>query len=95
MITGKTKSGFVFAVRETVTNDFRVVRLAADLRGSDDSKRLHALAEYPALILGEDGAEKLFAHVVREDGSVPVDAVENEITEIVQLAAEKNKNLKN
>lgn len=95
MITGKTKSGFVFAVRETVTNDFRVVRLAADLRGSDDGKRLRALAEYPALILGEDGAEKLFTHVAREDGSVPVDAVENEITEIVQLAAEQNKNLKN
>lgn len=95
MITVKTKSGFVCAVRESVTNDFRIVRLAADMRGKDEGKRLAALADYPALILGEDGADQLYAHLAREDGSVPVDAVEAEITEIVTIAAEKNKELKN
>ena len=95
MITVKTKSGFVCAVRESVTNDFRIVRLAADMRGKDEGKRNAALAAYPALILGEDGAEQLYAHLAREDGSVPVDAVEAEVTEIVTLAAEKNKELKN
>lgn len=95
MITGKTSSGFVFSVRETVTNDFRIVRLAADLRGKDSAKRVSALAEYPVLILGEDGAERLYAHLAREDGSVPVEAVENEITEIIQIAAQKSNEIKN
>ena len=95
MITVKTKSGFVCAVRESVTNDFRIVRLAADMRSKDQEKRLTALAAYPVLTLGEDVADQRYAHLAREDGSVPADAVEAEVTEIVTLAAGKNKEVKN
>lgn len=95
MITGKTASGFVFAVSENINNDFRIVRCIADIESDDAGKKISALARFPELILGASGAEKLFAHVALEDGSIPSDRVQAEATEILRLAAQQRKSVKN
>lgn len=95
MVTGKTASGFTFAVSETISNDFRLVRLMNDMENGDAARKLAALSRFPELVLGASGADKLYAHLEQEDGSIPTDRLRNELTEILRIVGEKNKTVKN
>ena len=87
MITGKTSTGFAFALPENKLQDMRVLRaLAAMLRApneSDPYAQLTAMDRLGTLILGSEKYQKLLDHVTTEDGRQPPDAVDKELGEIL------------
>lgn len=87
MITGKTSTGFAFALPENKLQDMRVLRaLAAMLKAPDESDpyaQLTAMDRLGTLILGSEMYQKLLDHVTTEDGRQPPDAVDKELGEIM------------
>lgn len=87
MITGKTSTGFAFALPENKLQDMRVLRaLAAMLKAPDESDpyaQLTAMDRLGTLILGSEKYQKLLDHVTTEDGRQPPDAVDKELGEIM------------
>lgn len=87
MITGKTSTGFAFALPENKLQDMRVLRaLAAMLKAPDKSDpyaQLTAMDRLGTLILGSEKYQKLLDHVTTEDGRQPPDAVDKELGEIL------------
>ena len=95
MITGKTSTGFAFALPENKLQDMRVLRaLAAMLKAPDESDpyaQLRAVDDLGNLILGPEKYQQLLAHVSDEDGRQPPDAVDKELGEIM-AAFDQGKN---
>lgn len=86
MITGKTSTGFAFALPENKLHDLRVLRaLAAMMKVPDASNphQLTALDDLGTLILGAEKYQKLLDHVATEDGRQPPEAVDKELGEIL------------
>lgn len=87
MITGKTSTGFAFALPENKLQDMRVLRtLAAMLKAPDESDpyaKLTAMDRLGTLILSSEKYQKLLDHVTTEDGRQPPDAVDKELGEIL------------
>ena len=95
MIAGTTKSGFQFEVPDGIGNDFRIVEAIADADSGDESERLRGTVDLVRLLLGEDGKKALYRHLAEICGSVPTDRVIEEVTEILKLARERSKEVKN
>lgn len=95
MISVTTKSGFTAEVNEGIGNDFRVVEAIADADSGDESRMLRGTVDLVRLMLGENGKKALYAHLEAKHGSVPVEAVISEVTEILTLAREQSKAVKN
>lgn len=95
MTTGVTKSGFAFEVPEGIENDFRVLEAIADADSEDASAKLRGTVELVRLLLGEDGKKRLYRKLRAECGSVPTEKVIAEVTEILQIAGERSKPIKN
>lgn len=87
MITGKTSTGFAFALPENKIHDMRILRaLAAMMKAPDASNpyaQFTALEDLGTLILGSEKYQKLLDHVTTEDGRQPPDAVDKELGEIM------------
>lgn len=87
MITGKTSTGFAFALPENKLQDMRVLRaLAAMLKAPDESDpyaKVTDMDRLGTLILGGEKYQKLLDHVTTEDGRQPPDAVDKELGEIL------------
>ena len=87
MITGKTSTGFAFALPENKLQDMRILRaLAATMKAPDEADpfaQLTALDNLGTLILGADKYQKLLDHVATEDGLQPPAAVDKELGEIL------------
>lgn len=87
MITGKTSTGFAFALPENKLQDMRILRaLAATMKAPDETDpfaQLTALDNLGTLILGADKYQKLLDHVATEDGRQPPEAVAKELGEIL------------
>lgn len=88
MVTGTTKSGFRFSIRDGVAEDFRVVEALADADSGDASAVLRGTVQLVRLLLGDDGKAALYDHLISLHGSVPTARVSEEITEILTLARE-------
>lgn len=81
MITGSTKSGFTYSIPENNFDDMRLVDALSEI--ANDGNTL-AISQVTKLMLGKEQRDALYAHVRREDGTVPPDAVANELMEILQ-----------
>lgn len=88
MVNGKTKTGFAFSVDENAMNDMRLVDVLAD-KEIDDAFRMSYILKR---ILPDDQREKLYDHVQKENGRVPVDAVVAEIEDIFAALGDAGKN---
>ena len=105
MITGKTKSGFQFTIDENVAKSKRFMKLLARIsrasKMSDDGKAgmeaSEAEDELEILVLGETQQEKLIEHCDKksETGMSTVDDFAKELNEILSIAGERNKAIKN
>lgn len=95
MITGTTSSGFHYTVSEKLRNDFRFILIYSKMTGKDEAAQLTAQPELINLVLGEDGAEALYAHVAEEDGTIPADKLMAELAEIVTSSGKKDSEIKN
>lgn len=95
MIKGTTKNGFAFEIDESIGGDFRVVEAIADADSDDASAQLRGTVNLVRLLLGEDGKKRLYRHLAAENGTVPSSEVIATATEILQIARERSKEVKN
>ena len=91
MIEGKTKSGFKFKVDPRIQKDWRLINAIVNAQSEDATLKLQATVEMVKLILGDQ--EELFMnHIMnKNDGFLPMEVINTEITEIIQ-AIPKAKN---
>lgn len=81
----KTSSGFEFKANQRILNDWRFMEAITTLeKGSDDNK-LYAAVQLVTLLLGDEGKNKLCAHLAETDGVVPADKVMAEVGEMLTL----------
>ena len=90
-ITGTTKSGFSYAVPDTLGDDFRVLEALEQSQSGD----VLAYVRLTRLVLGEEGMTALKAHLAREGGFVSTEALVREMTEIFTAVSQKDKSVKN
>ena len=84
MIKGKTKSGFEFQYEEEVMNDMEVMDAIIEIEtGETELNKLRGYTTVLSKILGTDGKKKLYDHVRTESGRVPIEAIDNELIEII------------
>lgn len=88
-IEGVTQSGFNFKVDPEVVKDMAFVELAAAAQ-----KNPVKYPEFIGFILGEAQKEKLYEHVKKDNGRIPLDDVNTELKEILEKVnqAEETKN---
>lgn len=84
MIEGKTETGFEYKVDERIRTDWRLVKAIADSQNDDVGVKLKAVVNMIKLVLG-DQEELLMEHIMKKnDGYVPLEIMNAEITEIIQ-----------
>lgn len=94
MVSGKTKSGFEFSISEHIVDDWRVAKAIAKSQSKKEAEQISGAVEVVGLVLG-DQEEALCDHIKREDGTVPINALMDEISEIMTIAKEQNAAVKN
>ena len=94
MKNGTTGSGFVYEFDEERANDMMVLQRIVTL--TDDEApaldKVRALTALPGMLLGQEQADRLYAHLAQiHGGRVPPAALEKDLTEILGgSAAGKN-----
>ena len=82
MIKGKTKSGFKFEIDPEVFDDMELLDALASSMAEDPLQ----ISKVVGKILG-DKKKDLYDHVRAESGRVPVEAIGDEIREMMEAAA--------
>ena len=75
----KTESGFECEIDKTVLDDMRLLELIAEMQ--DDAM---ILPKFLTAFFGEEQKKRLYDHVAVEDGRVPIEALQDEIAEIME-----------
>ena len=88
MRTGKTKSGFEFAIEESRLDNMELVDVLAEI----DTGKIAAIPKATTMLLGKEQKEKLYAHLRTADGNVPIEAFTDELMEIMEIVGKEGKN---
>ena len=84
MIEGKTKTGFKYKVDERIRTDWRLVKAIAESQSDDEGIKLKAVVTMIQLVLGSQ-EELLMQHIMKKNnGYIPMEVMNAEITEIIQ-----------
>lgn len=83
MITGKTSSGFEYAIPEEDLNNYELVEALGEM---DENPLL--LSKTVNLLLGKEQANKLKNHLRTERGTVPTEKIADEIMDIFKSQKE-------
>ena len=86
MITGKTKRGFEYAIDEADINNMEFLDA---LSGANDGDPLQA-SKVLRLLLGDKQRKALYDSLRDEKGRVPIDAVMEEVKDILANDGAKN-----
>ncbi|MGM0166934.1 hypothetical protein IGI39_001914 [Enterococcus sp. AZ135] len=86
VLKGTTKSGFSYALSKERMNNYELAETLGDL---EDNPLL--MGKVVKLMLGKEQTQELKDHLRTDDGFVPSDLMEAEITEILQKQAELKK----
>lgn len=81
MVSGKTESGFKFEIDPSRVDDMEFLERLGEA-DNDITKMPGIMKE----ILGEDQRSKLYDHMRKEDGHVPIGATIEEFQEILTIA---------
>lgn len=81
MITGTTKSGFSFEIKESAIDDMEFMEMVADVE--DNPVLVPKVIEH---MLGKEQKQKLYDHLRTEEGNVPVQAMLDEMEDIFTRA---------
>lgn len=87
MIEGKTKTGFAYKIEDANLNNMELVDAIAEADGNPI-----AVSKVVLLLLGAEQRRALYDHLRTENGTVPVGAVTNAITDIFQNSGGTVKN---
>lgn len=82
MVEVKTKSGFACKIDEEALNDWELLEGFREV----DKGNASAIVDIAPRLLGEDAFKELKEHVRTDKGRIPVDAMINEISEIMSGA---------
>ena len=96
MIKGTTSTGFEFEVNENRLNNMEFIDTLVELESIDDDNAGQALTCVSKLInciFTKEQKKKLYDHVRAKDGTVPIEAVQNEVMEVIHF--DGNEELKN
>jgi hypothetical protein len=87
MYKGKTSFGFEFEIPETALDNMELIEIMSEV---EDNPLL--FTKVVNLLLGKEQKKALYDHLRREDGTVPIKAVSEAVTEIFNLLGEIGKN---
>lgn len=87
MKTGKTKSGFHFEIDEERCNDMEFLDALAE--AEEDGLQFSKVCN---ILLGKEQKKKLYDHLRREDGRVPIEDMRDIIIEIMTISGDEVKN---
>ena len=82
MKKGTTSTGFSFEVDENRFNNMEFLDALAE-----SSENALAFPRALSLILDKDQKQRLYDHVRTEDGRVPFESIDREITEIMEICS--------
>lgn len=88
MLTGTTSTGFEFQVNEDVISDWRFITAIADAESGNGHAAIQGTAQLVRLLFDKKTEQKLMEHVKREDGIVPIQAVQAEVTDVFKFISE-------
>lgn len=91
MIEGKTKSGFKFSYDPQNLNDMEFLDALVAAENGDEVAGLTAYSYMCLKLLGKEQRKKLYDHVRLDNGRVPTELIEEELTEMM-AAAQEGKN---
>ena len=77
MLEIKTSSGFEIKINEQVLDNMELIDALSELEENE-----FAISKVTLLVLGKEGKKRLYDHLRRKDGTVPVQKVADEIGEI-------------
>lgn len=80
VIKGITKTGFTFEIKEDVTNDFELVELLGELQNNN----VGAMSPLFIKLLGDAQFKELKEHVRNESGTVQLDKIMNELSDMLE-----------
>lgn len=83
MAKQKTKSGFEYELSKERLNNYELFELISEIEENPI-----VMPQVLKLLLGKEDTDRLKNHIRTEDGFVPVDKIENEITEIFNSQSE-------
>lgn len=83
MAKQKTKSGFEFELSKDRLNNYELLEVISEIEENP-----LVMPQVLKLLLGKEDTNRLKDHVRTEDGFVPVDKLEDEITEIFYSQSE-------
>ncbi len=82
-IQGETPTGFAFSIAQKALNNFELIDYLQELE--DNPLVLPKVIE---MLLGKEQKKALYEHVRDKAGTVPVDAIEAELSAIFQASGE-------
>lgn len=88
MYKGKTSSGFEFEIDENAADNMELVDALAEAADDD----VLAVSAVGKILLGKEQRKRLYDHIRKEGGRVPVKDAVSEIMEILQALGDKGKN---
>ena len=87
MYKGRTSTGFEFEVADTALDNMELIEVMSEV---EDNPLL--FTKVVTMLLGKEQKKALYDSLRREDGTVPVKAVSEAVTEIFSLMGEAGKN---
>lgn len=82
-ISGETESGFVFNIEANRLDNMELIDALAEL--DDDPLQISFVIK---LLLGKEDKKRLYDHVRTDEGIVPSEEIEKELSEIFALSQE-------
>lgn len=100
MIKGKTESGFEFQIPEGLGKDVLFLRTVRDFykaeKTNDQEKLLDCALDLPVLVVGSsEEEERLYKHIKAIHGTVPIDVLFRELTQMIEAASAEERAVKN
>ena len=83
MINGKTASGFEYTLDPDKLNDYELLEKIGEMEENP-----FTLTSIVNMVLGKEQAKKLKDHIRSENGTVPIEKMTTEITEIFNTQPE-------
>lgn len=80
MIKGTTRTGYKFSIKESALNNYELIEVLSRL----DTEPL-LIPKVLLLLLGETQRDKLVEHCRTTDGTVPMDKLSEELSDILKV----------
>lgn len=87
-MTGTTKSGFAYEIPDSVFENMELIDALADAGGENPL----AISTVCKLVFGNEQRKRLYDHLRREDGTVPLAEVSAVIAEVFSARGNAGKN---